>query len=124
MSPQHKVLVSGAMAELMFGEQDVLVKAKDLVNGDTIYQRFGGEVTYHHILLESHEIIFSEGVPTETLLLGVDSMNMMDSESREEINTLFPELQTGYFPKGHLQSTAPSLRSFEGNIVAAQIANA
>lgn len=52
--PQHRVLVRDIRAQLMFGEEEVLVAAKDLINDVTIYRREGGDVEYFHILFDHH----------------------------------------------------------------------
>ena len=67
---------------------------KDLVNGDTIYIRQGGVVEYFHILFDSHEIIFAEGIPSESLHINQSTLDSLGEESRAEIIELFPELTT------------------------------
>jgi hypothetical protein len=42
VSPQHRVLLTHWMAELMFGEDEVLVAAKDLVNDCSVRIVEGG----------------------------------------------------------------------------------
>ena len=48
----------------------VLVPAELLINGTTItrYEPMGDEVEFFHIKLESHDVIYAEGAPAETLL--------------------------------------------------------
>ena len=93
VSPQHRMLVSGWRAELYFGQDEVLVAAKHLVNGDTIRQIRGGIVTYIHLLFEAHEIIFGQGIPSESYFPG-HALEIRDNDVRTELLTLFPELQT------------------------------
>ena len=93
VSPQHRMLLSGWKAELLFGEPQVLCAAIHLVNGDTIYRREGGEVEYFHMMFDSHEIVFSEGCPSESFFPGEAGMGVLDEATREEIFTLFPELR-------------------------------
>jgi len=49
---------------------DVLVPAELLINGTTItrYQPAGNELEFFHIKLESHDVVYAEGAPAETLL--------------------------------------------------------
>ncbi|NDR56001.1 Hint domain-containing protein [Aliiruegeria sabulilitoris] len=70
VSQQHRMLVTGAPAELLFAEPEVLVPAKALVNGDTIRIVPQRQVCFLHVLLEGHEILEAEGAPAESLLLG------------------------------------------------------
>ena len=115
LSPQHRVYLSGWKAEVLFGETEILVKAKDLVNGDTIYRRDGGEITYYHVLLNGHHIIYANGAPAESLYLGEQTMAVLDDEGRQEIISLFPELAVGALPEGHKAVCLPTLRAYEAS---------
>lgn len=112
VSPQHRILVNDWRAELLFGEPEVLVAAKHLVNDDTIRVAADlEEFEYFHILFDSHQTIYSEGLPTESFHPGDMAMNSLSEASRNEILELFPELADGvenYGPAAH-----PSLKSFE-----------
>ena len=46
VSPQHRMMFQGYRAELLFGESEVLVAAKHLVDGIHVTQDAGGTVTY------------------------------------------------------------------------------
>lgn len=67
VSPQHRMLIDGWRAQLFYGESAVLVPAKHLVNGSSIRETPGGEVRYLHVLFDSHQIVFGNGVPSESL---------------------------------------------------------
>jgi Hint domain len=67
VSPQHRFVLSGWRAEMLFGESSVLVAAKHLVNDLTIRPVDVGTVTYLHLLLPAHHIIIAEGALTESL---------------------------------------------------------
>jgi hypothetical protein len=43
VSPFHRVLIRDSLAELLFGEAEVLVAAKDLVNDHSVRAVPGGE---------------------------------------------------------------------------------
>lgn len=93
LSPQHRIFLSDWRAELLFGESDVLVSAKHLSEvSDITHQRVGGEVEYYHILFDTHEIIFSEGIPTESYHPGEQGVASLSQEARRELFELFPEL--------------------------------
>ncbi|MDU8913534.1 Hint domain-containing protein, partial [Aestuariicoccus sp. MJ-SS9] len=49
-------------------------------------------VTYIHIMFEAHQIIFAEGVPSESFYPGPMAMKMMAKDARRELETLFPQL--------------------------------
>lgn len=90
VSAQHKILVSGWRAELLFGEADVLVAAAHLVNVDTIHRAPRRHIQYHHLMFDRHEIILADGVPTESFYPG--DYILQDDALREEVMDLFPEM--------------------------------
>jgi hypothetical protein len=49
-------------------------------------------VEYFHLLLDQHEIIYSEGAPTESLFTGLHALKSLSYDAREEIATIFPEI--------------------------------
>lgn len=98
LSPQHRVMVHGWMAELYFGQSEILVAAKFLVNGDDVTVQAGARVTYHHLMFNTHEIIYSNGAPSESFHPG-EQILAQDAGLRAELIMLFPEL-------GELQTAA------------------
>lgn len=67
VSPAHRILVCGARAQALFGCDEVLVRASDLVDYTTIAPDIALHgVTYIHLLFDAHQIIYANGVPTES----------------------------------------------------------
>ncbi|MGX9354211.1 Hint domain-containing protein [Roseobacteraceae bacterium S113] len=97
LSPQHRVLIAHYWAELMFGEDEVLVKAKDLINEHSARPAHDlKEVTYLHMLFDEHQIITANGMECESYLPGQATSQQFDSDTQSEIVTLFPELASGF----------------------------
>ncbi|RFP86990.1 hypothetical protein DZK27_12985 [Rhodobacteraceae bacterium 63075] len=94
VSPQHRMLLQGPEASLLFGESEVLATAKHLVNAGTVTQTPGGEITYVHILFDQHEIVYAEGAPSESFFPGGEGLGAVEDAAREELFTLFPELRS------------------------------
>lgn len=92
VSQNHRMLFSGPRAELMFGQSEVLVAAKHLVDGRDIFIEECPVVHYYHLLFERHQIIFAEGCPAESLHLGSQALKTVGSEERDEIIARFPDL--------------------------------
>jgi hypothetical protein len=117
VSPQHRILLTHWMAELMFGEDEVLIAAKDLVNGCSVRVMEGGEVEYVHLLFDRHEIIFSEGLATESFLPGPHVLSDLDAAEQAEVLALFPQIdpmtRSGYGP-----SARSSLCAYEARVLA------
>ncbi|MFY0312320.1 Hint domain-containing protein [Leisingera sp. D0M16] len=119
VSPQHRMLISGGQAELLFGEEEVLVKAKDLVNGKTIRPALEmQEAEYIHLLFGRHQILWADGALSESYQPGPETAAGFDSATLAEIRDLFPELcaKTG---RGYGNAARLSLRSFEARVLAA-----
>ena len=92
VSPAHRMMIGGWQALLLAGVPEVLVAARDLVNGTTIRRVEGGTVAYHHLLFDRHAIILAEATPVESLYLGQSSWSRLDDAARHEILRLFPKL--------------------------------
>lgn len=93
VSPNHRVLLRDVWAELLYGVPEVLVSAKDLVNHATvIWETHPGPWSYFHILLESHQMLRSEGVFSESYQPGQIGFAAFDDQTRDEIAGLYPDL--------------------------------
>ncbi len=116
VSPLHRILLQDEMAELLFGESEVLVAAKELVNDQTVRVREGGDVTYVHLLFDRHQIVVSNGLESESFLPGGQITNLFEEEAIAEICALFPELdpQTG---EGYSKSARRILRKYEAELL-------
>ncbi|RYI33667.1 MAG: Hint domain-containing protein [Acetobacteraceae bacterium] len=94
VSPQHAILLRGPQVELLFGEDQVLVAAKHLVNGTTIrVDADCDSVTYCHLLFDMHAIISADGADVESLYLGDVAVRSVGADARAEIQALYPELR-------------------------------
>ncbi|UWQ91299.1 Hint domain-containing protein [Aliisedimentitalea scapharcae] len=116
VSPQHRILVRDAVAELLFGEDEVLVAAKDMINDQSVVRHQGGEVTYVHIMFDRHQVVYSEGLQTESFLPGPQSSSLFEQPIIDEICTLFPELDP-HTGEGYGPAARPTLRSYETQLL-------
>ena len=86
LSPNHRVLVSGSRAELLFGESEILVPVKALVDGKTIqYELPFSSVSYFHLLLEGHHIVRTCGLLSESLFVGDQSLLAVSEQAKEDL---------------------------------------
>ncbi|MEQ9694481.1 Hint domain-containing protein [Shimia sp. SDUM112013] len=105
LSQQHRVLLSGWQAELLFGEDEVLVPAKSLARAGVAKIAPQPRVTYFHLLLDSHQILRVDGVESESFYPGAQAMDGMAQATRDEVLALFPELA------GPLPDPGPTARA-------------
>ncbi len=96
VSPQHRMLIEGALPEMLFGEAEVLVAATHLTTLPGVAQVLPPGVTYIHLLLEHHEIICANGAWTESFQPAERMLDAMEDGPRAEIAALFPELMADH----------------------------
>ena len=88
VSPQHGFLI---------GEK--FIRAKHLAQfwGGKVARvdRKSPSVTYMHFLCDRHEVVFADGVPTESLYPGPFAFDAMTPGAIAELTALFPELVRG-----------------------------
>ncbi|MBV1863265.1 MAG: Hint domain-containing protein [Rhodobacteraceae bacterium] len=121
VSPQHRMMLTGWRLEMLFGDSEVLVSAQSLINDQSIRREPGGMIEYYHMLFDTHEIVFAEGAPSESLHLGTEAIASLRTASVREIYQLFPELQKGNTSNG--QSARLCLKSYESSIAARELAH-
>ncbi|TFL17643.1 Hint domain-containing protein [Jannaschia formosa] len=63
LSPDHRLFLYRGR------EGELLIRARDLIDGKGIRRGPGGHVDYFHLLFDAHEIIYAEGIPAESLLV-------------------------------------------------------
>lgn len=82
----------------MTGTSEVLVAAVQLLGMDGVEIAHDvEEVTYFHLLLDAHEIVFSNGIPSESLYLGTQARATLTVEALAEIRMIFPEVMAKEF---------------------------
>jgi hypothetical protein len=117
VSPLHRVLIRDCLAELLFGEAEVLVAARDLVNDFSVRPVPCAEVEYHHLLFDRHQVIFAEGLATESFLPGPQMKDSFEAEIVDEICTLFPEIDPETF-EGYSPAARRMLKQYEAQLLA------
>ncbi len=117
VSPLHRVLIRNVHAELLFGSSEVLIAARDLIDGRKVCQIEGGLVHYVHLLFDHHQVVWSEGLETESFLPGPQTTHCFEAETVAEFREIFPELDpatgAGYGP-----AARPTLKRFEARLLA------
>lgn len=119
VSPNHRMLVSSNLTEVMFSEREVLVAAKHLVGLDGVERTRPERVSYIHVLFDHHEVVLADGAWAESFQPGEHSMAGILADQRDEIVALFPELKK---PDGLSKYVAARrlLRAHEARILTAE----
>ena len=112
LSPQHRVLVRSPIAQRMFGTDEVLVAAKQLLEVDGIDLAGDmAEIEYFHFLLDGHSIVVSNGAETETMFTGPEALKSVGRQARREILDLFPELADADYRPVPARELAPGRKA-------------
>ncbi|MCB1368716.1 MAG: Hint domain-containing protein [Rhodobacteraceae bacterium] len=121
VSPQHRIMVDGWRLQLHLGLDQALAPAKALVGHDGIsVDEDCADVSYFHFMFDRHEVVISEGLPSESFLFGDTIRDGMDLAQSREILELFPDL-AALAPEADRVAARPILKRYE---VAALIGNA
>ena len=86
VSPEHRLFVYQRTDELGAGRSELLIKARDLINGTSVVQMDGGFVEYYQLLFDDHQIIYAEGIAAETLLADLRTSPALPPEVAERLS--------------------------------------
>lgn len=101
VSPQHRMLVKGPAAQALFNTDEVLVAAEDLVNDHSVIVDHAlREVTYVHVLLDRHQVIWANGLETESFHPSNTALETVAPEQRAGLLQILPGLADNPFAYG------------------------
>ncbi|MEM1238022.1 MAG: Hint domain-containing protein [Pseudomonadota bacterium] len=106
LSGNHSVLADHWKTSLYFADDEVLVRAKALLNGDFAFTASLPTVTYFHVLLDQHSLVRANGMWCESLFLGSECMEMLTPYNRTVVFDLFPGVSSelaSYGPRARQQ---------------------
>ncbi len=90
VSPDHRLFIYQRTDELGAGRSELLVKARHLVNGDTVTVSEGGFVDYFQLLFDSHQIIYAEGIAAESMLIDSRTRPVLPKELSNSLGAHVP----------------------------------
>lgn len=108
LSPQHGLL-------LPYDADEIMVRAKHLVNmpGEVARIKKGCRgVVYCHLLFEQHQVIFSNGVRSESFFPGPQALKSLDQEAYTELTAIFPSLSGEMEKEATLEIYGDTARQF------------
>jgi hypothetical protein len=92
VSQHHRMFLYQRKRNKGMPTAEVLVQAKHLVDGETIFIRDGGMVDYFSLVFDAHEIIYAEGIPAESLMVNEATLNRLPPDLADEVKARFPGL--------------------------------
>ncbi len=115
VSRQHRMLLTGPRAELLFGEDEVLVRACHLTHLAGVSSVLVPEVTYLHLMFDRHEVVVANGAWSESFQPGERGLGGLDQAERCELFKIFPEL-SDQIP-AQFNSARVTLKGFEAKVL-------
>ena len=119
VSPNHRMLIKGSLAELYLGQDEAFVAARSLVNGRNIRRNRDAITTYVHIMFDYHEVIWAEDCMSESFFAGDHSKASLLPDQRAEMLRHCPDLLSQN--SKHKLLSRYECKSHEGRIVAAAL---
>lgn len=95
VSPQHRFMLGRRQLGDLASEGEAFLRARLLpqMAGARAETETGCEaVSYIHLMTEQHQVIFAEGVATESFWPGPEAIRGLSAQDRRELLDLFPEL--------------------------------
>jgi hypothetical protein len=121
VSPRHRILLKGRAADALFGTSEVLVAAEDLVNDFTVSRdRRLREVTYIHLLLPRHHVVWANGVETESFHPASTDLRTVDPLQFERLTRIVPGVEA--HPRGYGEAVRRELSRTESRALLAEVA--
>jgi hypothetical protein len=114
VSPQHRMVVRHSLCELLFAEEEVLVAAKFLVGTLAEVADVVGDVEYVHVLLQEHEILLGNGLPSESFQPAQRMIDVMGDSSRTTLEAVIATLDQDLL---HRKDSLRSLRQHEAMVL-------
>ena len=111
VSRHHRILIQNRIVERMFETPAVLVEAHRLTWHQGIDAICPSEdMKLYHILLDSHDVIYANGMQSETLNLGPMSFKALDPIARGDVARLFPNFSRDHNKGYEKPFIIPSLK--------------
>lgn len=112
--PQHRILFGGAVCELHFGAEEVLVPATQLVGRRNVRQRMQA-VTHVQIMFDRHQMVRAHGLWLESHQPGLHRVAGMPDLPRADVVRLVPDLAGA----GCCKATRMTLKDYETRVLLA-----
>ena len=93
VSQHHRMFLYLRDRDAALATSEVLVQAKHLADGESIFLREGGVVDYFSLVFDRHEIIYAEGIPAESLMVTEATVARLPEDLAQAVGARFPGLR-------------------------------
>lgn len=116
VSRRFRFLVARESCRALFGQDEMLSPVQSFVDGDNITELYGrGDLDFFNLMLDAHQVIFANGLETESFHPGTYGIATMSTEMRHHLARMLPHMS------GDLTTFGPvarqRLRSFEAELL-------
>ena len=98
VSVDTRIVLKGAQALARFGAREVLIPARDLVDGKAIRQGVGGAISFYQIVTEHHQVIYAEAAAVESYLADDAGLSALEPGNRASLEEALPVAPKDYGP--------------------------
>ncbi|SDG01337.1 Hint domain-containing protein [Alloyangia pacifica] len=105
VSPDHRLFVYQRSDRLGAGRSELLLRARHLINGETVLRQEGGFVDYFQMLFDHHQIIYAEGIAAESMLVDTRTRAALPAELSGQLAGLLPRHRSSDQPELEVQET-------------------
>lgn len=120
VSPRHRILLKGPAADALFGTPEVLVAAEDLRNDATVIRDMSlREVSYIHLLLPRHHVVWANGVETESFHPASTDLRTVDAQQFHRLAQIVPGVEAN--PRGYGEPVRRELSRIEAEALVSEV---
>lgn len=92
VGPHHRIFLYLRDRAPGLPTPEILVQARHLVDGETVWRREGGFADYFGLAFDRHEIVYAEGIPAESLLVSAATVTRLPPDLGADLRARFPGL--------------------------------
>ncbi len=104
VSPDHRLFFYRREGRVGAVGPEIMVRARHLVNGHTITVHEGGFVDYFQILFNAHQVVYADGVATESAMTSETNVPLIESELPADFLSMYTEGNALGSPQSSRQS--------------------
>lgn len=107
VAQNHRLLVDDWRAPYLFGEEEILVPARSLLNKTNVFIDCPlGGVDYFHLLMDGHKMVCANGLWAETMLPDPATIGMLSDAQQAAVRNLIAD---GSDPQENIRAVLPAL---------------